>query len=72
MNYSHAPAIIDELQTIPLDFADAFLSPGVSTSPRVYARNGAPRRWLGHIKILSFKQCLNILFKEIASVVYQV
>ena len=31
MNYSHAPAIIDELQTIPLDFADAFLSPGVST-----------------------------------------
>jgi hypothetical protein len=36
-----------------LDFASAFLSPGVNsraelvTSPRAYARNGAPRRWLG-------------------------
>jgi hypothetical protein len=36
-----------------LDFANAFVSPGVNSraelvpSPRVYARNGAPRRWLG-------------------------
>jgi hypothetical protein len=36
-----------------LDFASAFLSPGVNSrpelvpSPRAYARNGAPRRWLG-------------------------
>jgi hypothetical protein len=36
-----------------LDFANAFVSPGVNSlaelvpSPRAYARNGAPRRWLG-------------------------
>jgi hypothetical protein len=36
-----------------LDFANACLSPGVNSraelvpSPRAYARNGAPRRWLG-------------------------
>jgi hypothetical protein len=36
-----------------LDFASAFLSPCVNSrgelvpSPRAYARNGAPRRWLG-------------------------
>jgi hypothetical protein len=36
-----------------LDFANAFLSPGVNSrselvlSPRANARNGAPRRWLG-------------------------
>jgi hypothetical protein len=36
-----------------LDFTSAFLSPGVNSraellpSPRAYARNGAPRRWLG-------------------------
>jgi hypothetical protein len=36
----------------PLDFANAFVSPGVNSrgelipSPRAYARNGAPRRWL--------------------------
>jgi hypothetical protein len=35
-----------------LDFANAFLSPGVNSraelvpSPRAYARKGAPRRWL--------------------------
>jgi hypothetical protein len=37
-----------------LDFASAFVSPGVNSrtelvpSPRAYARNGAPRRWLGN------------------------
>jgi hypothetical protein len=36
-----------------LDFANAFVSRGVNSrgelvpSPRAYARNGAPRRWLG-------------------------
>jgi hypothetical protein len=36
-----------------LDFANAFVSPGVNRraelvpSPQAYARNGAPRRWLG-------------------------
>jgi hypothetical protein len=36
-----------------LDFANAFLSPGVNSRaellflPRAHARNGAPRRWLG-------------------------
>jgi hypothetical protein len=36
-----------------LDFANGFVSPGVNSraelvpSPRAYARNGAPRRWLG-------------------------
>jgi hypothetical protein len=36
-----------------LDFANAFVSPGVDNrgelvpSPRAYAWNGAPRRWLG-------------------------
>jgi hypothetical protein len=36
-----------------LDFASAFFSPGVNSraelvpSPRAYARNGAPRSWLG-------------------------
>jgi hypothetical protein len=36
-----------------LDFANAFVSPGVNSrgelvpSPRAYARNSAPRRWFG-------------------------
>jgi hypothetical protein len=40
-----------------LDFANAFISPGVNSrvelvpSPRAYARNGAPRRWLGNYTI---------------------
>jgi hypothetical protein len=45
-----------------LDFASAFLSPGVNSrgelvpSPRAYAGNGAPRRWLGdNLKTKNFK-----------------
>jgi hypothetical protein len=43
-----------------LDFANAFVSPGVNSrgelvpSPRAYARNGAPRRWLGDYFLLLF------------------
>jgi hypothetical protein len=44
-----------------LDFANAFVSPGVNSrgelvpSPRDYARNGAPRRWLGDYLDLEFE-----------------
>jgi hypothetical protein len=46
-----------------LDFANAFVSPGVNSqaelvpSSRAYARNGAPFRWLGdkvHAKLIHF------------------
>jgi hypothetical protein len=43
-----------------LDFASAFLSPGVNSrvelvpSRRAYARNGAPRRWLGDYTFVPF------------------
>jgi hypothetical protein len=54
-----------------LDFANAFVSPGVNSrwglvpSPRAYARNGAPRRWLG-IK-LAYTHALNyfVLFQNL-------
>jgi hypothetical protein len=48
--YSNAP-LCDHWWT--LDFANAFVCPGVNSraelmpSPWAYARNGAPRRWLG-------------------------
>jgi hypothetical protein len=51
MKHSHSPAIIDDVNA--LLSANAFLSPGVNSrvelvpSPRAYAPNGAPRRWLG-------------------------
>jgi hypothetical protein len=51
---THTPCARDIWWT--LDFASAFLSPGVNSrtelvpSPRAYARNGAPRRWLGNKK----------------------
>jgi hypothetical protein len=47
-----------------LDFASAFLSPGVNSraelvpSPRAYARNGAPRRWLGGKRIWTYCRIL--------------
>jgi hypothetical protein len=43
-----------------LNFANAFVSPGVNSraelvpSPRAYARNGAPHRWLGDNKTLIY------------------
>jgi hypothetical protein len=49
---THTPCARDIWWT--LDFASAFLSPGVNSRtelvllPRAYARNGAPRRWLGN------------------------
>jgi hypothetical protein len=49
---THTPCARDIWWT--LDFATAFLSPGVNSraelvpSPRAYAQNGAARRWLGN------------------------
>jgi hypothetical protein len=60
-----------------LDFANAFVSPGINSraelvpSPRAYARNGAPRRWLGddNYSVRIYKACassatyLDIIYK---------
>ena len=59
---THTPCARDIWWT--LDFASAFLYPGVNSraelvpSPRAYARNGAPRRWLGD----KLEHCNIILF----------
>jgi hypothetical protein len=47
-----------------LDFANAFVSPGVNSraelvpSPQAYARNGAPRRWLGEYFFIFWKSTM--------------
>jgi hypothetical protein len=53
-----------------LDFANAFVSPGVNSrgvlvpSPRAYARNGAARRWLGDKKPAWFVNMMLLNKKE--------
>jgi hypothetical protein len=56
-----------------LEFANAFISPGVNSlaelvpSPRVYAWNGAPRRWLGEYawKIIDWLTTLQFYYNFI-------
>jgi hypothetical protein len=51
-----------------LDFANAFLSPGVNSraelvpSPRAYVRNSAPRRWLGDK--LYTANCIKVVLRQ--------
>ena len=49
---------------LTLDFANAFVSPGVNSraelvpSPRAYAQNGVPRRWFGEmLSITPWQMC---------------
>jgi hypothetical protein len=65
---THTPCARDIWWT--LDFASAFLPPGVNSrtelvpSPRAYARNGAPRRWLGNNAtcVLSDIKSLHVIY----------